>query len=281
MIGINICAGFCNRIFQMVFAYAIARRYETQFRFENWENRSHHSFQIYTWLVKRFMDTPWYHLEPVDYEIQYKEPYDKFLTKLDITKEIPDLKKKSVLVEYGFFQNEKYFKEYRSDILELLKEPEMITKYIEEAYLKFLPFIENSYFIHIRLGDYLTNAKHFIDLENYYERCYKKIIEKDPHAQFILFSNEPDKIKYVYPKLINNLYQSQSQYIILNEADETISFYLMKRCSKGGICSNSTFGWWAGWLNTNENKSIFMPSKWIHMDLENDIYPDGTEVVEV
>ena len=281
MIGINICAGFCNRIFQMVFAYAIARKYETQFRFENWEQRSHHSSQIYAWLVERFMDTPWYQLEPINYTVEYKEPYDKFLIHLDITKEIPDLQNKNVLVSYGFFQNEKYFKEYKTDILELLKEPEFITNYLEEAYKQFLSFIENSYFIHIRLGDYLTNPKHFINLENYYDTCLNKILEKDSQAQFVLFSNESKRINNIYPKLFGNLHQYHSNYIILNEPDEIISFYLMKRCRKGGICSNSTFGWWAGWLNTNENKRIFMPSKWINMDLENDVYPEGTEVIEV
>lgn len=281
MIGINIGAGLCNRIFQMVFAYATARKYNIKFRFENWEQRSHHSSQIYAWLVERFMDTPWYHLEPIEYAVEYKEPYNKFLTHLDIINEIPDLKTKSVFIPYGFFQNEKYFKEYRNDILELLKEPKFITDYIEEAYKQFLPFIENSYFIHIRLGDYLTNAKHFIHLENYYEKCLEKIAEKDPRAQFVLFSNESKKINYIYPRLFGNLHQYHFNYIILDEPDEVISFYLMNRCLKGGICSNSTFGWWAGWLNINENKRLFMPSKWINMDLENDIYPEGIEMIEV
>ena len=281
MIGINIGAGFCNRIFQMVFAYAIARKYQTQFRFENWQNRSHHSSQIYEWLVNRFMNTSWYHSEPIKYEIEYKEPYDKFLTFLDFDKELPELREKSVIIPYGFFQNEKYFKEYRADIIVLLKEPESITSYIQTAYTDYISFIENSYFIHIRLGDYLTNAKHFIHLENYYETCLQKIRETDPQANIVLFSNEPGKIKSIYPKLIDNLYQHQFQFIALDERDEVTTFYLMQRCHKGGICSNSTFGWWAGWLNQNENKRIFMPAKWINMDIENDIYPDGIEIIEV
>jgi beta-lactamase class D len=55
----------------------------------------------------------------------------------------------------------------------------------------------------------------------------------------------------------------------------------MKRCDKGGICSNSTFGWWAGWLNTNENKRLYMPSKWINIEVNNDIYPENAIIVDV
>ena len=281
MIGINISAGFCNRVFQMVFAYAIARKYDIQFRFENWQVHSHHSYQIYDWLIKRFMEMPWYHTESVTYEIEYKEPYDKFLTHLDVEQELPDFKNKNVIVSYGFFQNEKYFKDYRSDVLELLKEPDYITSYIEKAYATILPFIQNSYFLHVRLGDYLTNSKHFIPLHQYYERCLKQIAEKDSQVNIVLFSNEPNKIGRIYPQLIGQLHQYHFNFITIHEPDEIATFYLMQRCRKGGVCSNSTYGWWAGWLNSNEDKQIYMPSRWINMDLENDVYPEGTHIVEV
>jgi len=281
MIGINIGAGFCNRIFQMVFAYATARKYDIMFRFENWKIASHHSYQIYDWLVERFMKTQWYYNEQISYDMEYKEPYDKFLTYLDIEKEIPTIKDKAVLIPYGFFQNEKYFKEYRLEILELLKEPVYITSYLNKAYVQIIPFIENSYFLHIRLGDYLMNQKHFIYLDKYYETCLKNIAEKDSQAKIVIFSNEPTKIGRIYPGLIEQLNQYNFEFITLNEPDEVATFYLMQRCCKGGICSNSTYGWWAGWLNTYEDKQIYMPSKWINMELVNDIYPEGTYIVEV
>jgi hypothetical protein len=39
---------------------------------------------------------------------------------------------------------------------------------------------------------------------------------------------------------------------------------MMLKCKKGGICANSTFSWWAGYLNTNEKKVIHKPSKMIN-----------------
>ena len=282
MLGILIGpTGVCNRIFQMIFAYAMARKYQMQFRFENWQVQSHHSYQTYDWLVQRFMETSWYQKESITYDIEYKEPHDKFLSYLDVEKELPDFKNKNVIVSYGFFQNEKYFKDYRADILKLLKEPDYITSYLQQAYVSILPFIKNSYFLHVRLGDYLTNAKHFIRLNNYYETCLKQIADNDSQAKLVLFSNEPDKIGRVYPQLIGQLHQYHLDFITINEPNEIACFYLMQRCRKGGICSNSTYGWWAGWLNTNEEKQIYMPSKWINMQLENDVYPEGTHIVEV
>lgn len=35
MIGINIKAGFANRLFMMVFAYSISKKYNIPYRFEN------------------------------------------------------------------------------------------------------------------------------------------------------------------------------------------------------------------------------------------------------
>jgi hypothetical protein len=37
----------------------------------------------------------------------------------------------------------------------------------------------------------------------------------------------------------------------------------MQCCKYGGICANSSYSWWGGWLNkmTNNNSEIIFPSK--------------------
>lgn len=279
MIGINIKAGFANRLFMMVFAYSISKKYNLPYRFENWNLHSHHSKQNYGEIVERFMNTELYCKEPVEYEDTWIENTNDCMTYLNIINTIPDIITKNILI-HGFFQTDKYFKEYRNDILQLLEEPEITTKHIYK-YNEHISFIENSYFIHIRLGDYMHMNKHWVDLSNYYVKCIKNIYEKDPNATFVVFSNQVHLINKIYPCIGMILNDLKSKAIIIGEPNELTSFYLMKRCNKGGICSNSSFSWWASWLNNNDNKQVYMPSKWINIDVGNDIYTDYAIIVDV
>jgi len=282
MIGIRIEAGLCNRIFQMVFAYAFSKKYQIPFYFEHWKNPSHHTTQVYEWLVQRFVDTTLYYKDtiPVRYSCDWNEPGDSFIDHLDVALMVPRTLTENVFIQ-GFFQNEGYFKDIREDILTLLSEPDFVTQTILQKYNQQLSHIEKGYFLHVRLGDYLYLEKHFVNLSKYYETCIQKIAEIDPTAMIVIFSNQPTQISSVFPQIFTLLHQYGLNYIVINEPDEVIGFYLMKRCSKGGICSNSTYGWWASWLNTNSEKLVFMPSRWINMDVNGTIYPDYATIIDV
>jgi len=279
MIGVYIEAGLSNRLFKMIFAYAMSKKYTIPFRFENWDVHSHHTTQVYEDIIKRFQALPLYCNSLVTYEHRWTEPSDEFMNYLDIASLVPEIFIKNVYI-HGFFQNEKYFKEYRGDIQALLAEPESIMVKLQQ-YKEYLPIIENSYFLHIRLGDYLQLPKHWVNLNNYYTRCLEDIAQHTPNANFVIFSNQVSLIGRFYPQLQNDLKRLGMNYIVVDDQDELVCFYLMKRCKRGGICSNSTFGWWASWLNDNENKRVYMPSKWINMEVKNDIYPEGTIIIDV
>jgi hypothetical protein len=57
--------------------------------------------------------------------------------------------------------------------------------------------------------------------------------------------------------------------------------HLMTRC-RDNIISNSSFGWWAAWLNQSPQKRVFAPAKWFQTsgvhDLK-DLYATGWEVL--
>lgn len=269
MIGVYLEGGLCNRLFQLAFAYSYAKKNNLNFKIEGWKINTYHSSQIYEWLIQRFMNLPNYEKKSIIYyQEQYREFYEEYSDY-----RYPTLNRFVNVFIRGFFQNEKYFLEYRDDILEILKEPEYITELIHKS--KYRPYLDHAYFLHIRLGDYVKNDKHWIDLENYYITTLSQL---DEDAIIVIFSNFPKDIQ-IYYKAIMPLLQKRN-IIVVTETDEVFNLYLMSRCKKGGICANSSFSWWGSWLNTNEGKKVFMPSRWMN-GLPTNIQPSYATVIDV
>jgi len=151
-----------------------------------------------------------------------------------------DKKIKSIsgdIILSGYFQ--------RFEYVNLIKD-EFISKLtFDKSILEKYPDIKNTFFIHIRGGDYIQNKLHFIDLKSYYIECMKKHEDE----KFIIFTND---IPYATTLLPN---------IPIIEENEVNTLYLMSE-SKGCICSNSTFSWWGAYLN--ENRPIYLPDKWFN-----------------
>ena len=92
-----------------------------------------------------------------------------------------------------------------------------------------------------------------------------------------------DDINYCIDlKLFQNIHQDIEYINNLNEL-QTIS--LMKSCTLGGICSNSSFSWWGSYLNESKEKIIIFPSKWFgskfYQTFPNDIYFEGSYVMDL
>ena len=152
----------------------------------------------------------------------------------------------------GYLQTDKYFKEYRQEILSLFKPYDLHL---------------NSYFIHVRRGDYVNCKLHYMDLNDYYQRAIAYLEERSPHSHYYIVS---DDIPYC------------QQYALFEPLNKTfvddLAFSIMTSC-KGGICSNSTFSWWGSYLIDRE-KIVIFPKQWINNGHENkDIYFEGSIIL--
>lgn len=160
----------------------------------------------------------------------------------------------------GYFQCEKYFSQYREEILDLFSPSDDIKSYIHTKYSYFIN--NNKVSIHVRRGNYL-NLSHIhppCTLDYYYTA-----IDHFKDCEFLIFS---DDINYCKQSFIGNKF-----HFIENESD-LVDMYLMSFCDHN-IMSNSTFSWWGAWMNKNNNK-VICPSKWFEQNNydSTDIVPD-------
>ena len=173
----------------------------------------------------------------------------------------------------GNFQSEKYF----LDIQDKIRIDFQFNKITDEVNLSHIQKIKscNSVSLHIRRGDYVSiqkNASKFIALHiKYYENTIKKISSLMSNPIFFVFSDDVEWVK-------QNLKSEFETHYISNNNTKTTSYIdmqLMSMCQHN-IIANSTFSWWAAWLNSNTNKIVISPSKWFqHFDVNmDDILPD-------
>ena len=160
----------------------------------------------------------------------------------------------------GYFQNRKYIQsEYESDVISLFKNNDILNR-LQSEY----PLLNQSFFIHIRLGDYVNNNLYYFDKDSYYRKAIDYILEIDKNAHFYVLSDDIEFVKKY--SILENVNKT-----IITDMNTLDSLYLMSLCNKGGICANSTFSGWGSKLNENSNKIVVCPNQWINVDYEYEI----------
>ncbi len=171
---------------------------------------------------------------------------------------------------WGLFQNEKYFKKYRKEILKAFR----FKKTISEENKKLIKSIKktNSVSMHIRRGDYTAkNATQYLLSPSYYKRAAEYIAKQVPNPHFYIFSDDmkwvKENIKLSYPHTFVEHNTGENSYNDMR---------LMSLC-KHNIIANSTFSWWGAWLNENPDKIVITPDIWLkkNLDFINNVVPEN------
>lgn len=173
----------------------------------------------------------------------------------------------------GYWQSEKYFNSIEGALKRDLTLKNPFSKPHQILLNEILT--TNSISIHVRRGDYLTNpvtnAFHGLCSIEWYKQAVEMVkkIQRDPH--FYIFSDDSEWAKH-------NLKPNGNVTYIANggAGDEAYEMALMSRC-KHNIIANSSFSWWAAWLNNNPAKLVLAPKKWFAIDSINtkDLTPDS------
>ena len=158
----------------------------------------------------------------------------------------------------GFWQCEKYF----INIKEILFEEFTFQKTISDIDLQKIQTeiqTTNSVSIHFRRGDYLSNnnanKSHGVCSMEYYQKAVQFIAEKVNDPVFFVFSDDIEWVK--------DNFKCEFPVHYIEKSDENIhsDFQLMSLC-KHNIVANSSYSWWAAWLNRNEAKLVIAPKRW-------------------
>jgi hypothetical protein len=157
----------------------------------------------------------------------------------------------------GWFQSFKCFIKYEQE----LKEELSIHKNIINQAKKILKNLNEKEVvgIHLRRGDYTKEYEDLFYL-NDIDYINKALLYFNENYNFFITSDDIEWCKNNF-KNYKNFYFSDSN-------NDLLDFTLMSLCNHN-IISNSTFSWWAAFLNKNVNKKVIMPSKWIKREIPN------------
>jgi hypothetical protein len=141
----------------------------------------------------------------------------------------------------GFRQTERYFPAQGVHVdLEHVIPQERKQQLLQRYFLN--RSNQETAFVHIRLGDYKILPHHQIDIGRYIQEASREFPE---NTRFLVFSDEAVR----YKEMLENLVKTVGHIpIIVEEADELETLFLMSQCWKGAIVANSTFSWWGAYF---------------------------------
>ena len=171
----------------------------------------------------------------------------------------------------GTFQSELYFQDMKEQIREAFRFDQSVMQQ-ETLAMKDTIKSTTSVSIHVRRGDYLNAEEVYGEIctDAYYDGAIKYMLEKYPDATFYLFTND-----LTWADFFVNARPFANIVVVKDNTEYTgyLDMYLMKHC-KHNIIANSSFSWWAAWLNSNREKTVIAPAKWLNSAECKDIYTD-------
>lgn len=246
-----------NQMFQFAATVGIARKANQGFAFPK-ENTEVPSIEDFKDGVRRevYFDLPKYFpnvertLAPLEQIQTYhiaQEPYFHFCPDLFTVPDQTNL--------MGYFQSEKYFEHCSDLILGYFQFNNQIAKQAQNI----LPKISGNpelVSVHIRVGDYkgLQQFHPVMDADYYFDAMMQFTDQNhETDKYFLIFSDDMEYAKHLF---------GENEGIIYMEGnDPAVDMCAMSMCDHN-IIANSSFSWWAAWLNTNTNKKVVAPRKW-------------------
>lgn len=157
----------------------------------------------------------------------------------------------------GYFQREEYFEPVADALrreLVLREEPDSMRRLSER--LRQGP----SVCLHVRRGDYFARAStrsvFGVCTPAYYRRCVTRLRERHEGLRFFVFS---DDLAWAQQHVVDD----PAAFELVDDHGAQAPQHDLVLLSRGRhlVLSNSSFSWWAGWLNDGAG-DVLVPTRW-------------------
>ena len=260
----HLMGGLGNVLFIVASCFALSKKYKVKLRFycnaNVWRDSKRRMIQCYKMFEKFDIDCA----NNRKSGITFREPYF-FYESITLDRRIHNC-------IYGYFQSYKYFDAYKSEFIKMLNNPykdevdHLLTEYLLKQVanndgksespprpskkIQQLEFVS----IHVRRTDYLALSDIHLNLDiAYYEEAISNFSKEK--SIFLIFSDDVEFIQR------EPLFQTLMNKYIITDQDDEYCFWMMAACDHN-IIANSSYSWWASYINSNPNKLVISPSKW-------------------
>ncbi len=183
---------------------------------------------------------------------------------------------------FGYFNSEKYFVKHKDKILKAFEPSTQIKTFLKKNYLD---IIKHPKTVSIHLRTFHKDLEQNPSVNKYHPfvgwyYLKKAMLHFDDSHLFLVFS---DDIPYVKKEMASKGITGKNIRFIEGNTHYH-DFYLMSFC-KHNIISNSTFSWWAAYLNKNSKKTVIAPKRWLGELYDGvkdpkDVIPKGWIVID-
>ncbi|GGG76610.1 alpha-1,2-fucosyltransferase [Parapedobacter pyrenivorans] len=159
---------------------------------------------------------------------------------------------------WGYWQHIRYIERVADRLRAELRFPDFSS--LENIRLAEVLADKNTVSVHVRRGDYINDPLlgGICDV-GYYQRALAYIGAHVDHPRFIFFSDD-------IPWCRKNFPNPYAVFVDWNTGKDSFrDMQLMSLC-KHHIIANSSFSWWGAWLNTQPDKIVVSPSRWVTID---------------
>lgn len=273
MIKVDLWGRMGNQMFQYAFAINTARKFKTIFFIaptEPFELTKYFKLDFFTHFC---------------YTNSFFKLYCKIVHRLCNNELISQINEGNVSlknnVSYrGFFQSENFFLESHEEVKSrLVLKKKWKLQFVKEYGALFAEDKKNIV-MHFRRTDYVLHGDESYGGQNmclpmsYYDNCLS-LIKKLNEYQVICISDDLDFVK--------DYYKDRNDYLFLAN-DAIIDFQFILNADIA-VIANSSFSWWAAYLNSKKNKIVYAPEYWfgfkVNQEIPANIIPKDFKSVNV